>query len=375
MKPTLLKFPDRRTVEAEAGAWLIRLDGDESLSADEREQLKAWLARSPAHGKELRSLARFWGAANVLTELAIPLNEPASASRRTRAARAEGRRRPRVGPGSMVAGLAAAAMVAAIAVLIANDASIGTNSSSAGMAAADSGDGHYATAIGQQQTITLADGSVARLNTNTRLSVEYGERYRDIRLQAGEVHFTVVSNAERPFRVYAGNGRIQATGTAFAVHIRDGDVDVLVTEGSVEIAATGNRRQPADLLGDEPAVDALQVLGTLRVGQQTTIRRFGERNGAIDEIRTVEPIDIEKKLGWRDGLLTFAGDPLEQVVAEISRYTTVTVDIPDPEVRAIRIGGRIAVGETDGMIASLETNFGLRVTHIGQDRIEITADR
>ena len=44
-------------------------------------------------------------------------------------------------------------------------------------------------------------------------------------------------------------------------------------------------------------------------------------------------------------------------------------------MRAIRIGGRIAVGETDGMIAALETNFGLRVTRIGQDRIEINADR
>ena len=68
MKPTLLKFPDRRTVEAEAGAWLIRLDGDEALSAEEREELNAWLALSKAHRKELRSLARFWGRANVLTE-------------------------------------------------------------------------------------------------------------------------------------------------------------------------------------------------------------------------------------------------------------------------------------------------------------------
>jgi len=163
-------------------------------------------------------------------------------------------------------------------------------------------------------------------------------------------------------------------GTAFAVHIKGGDVDVLVTEGSVEIATTGIPRPPG-LASHDPAIDALQVLATLQVGQQTTIWRSGERAAAIDEIRTVEPLDIAKKLGWRDGLLTFAGDPLEQVVAEISRYTTVTVDIPDPEVRAIRIGGRIAVGETDGMIAALETNFGLRVTRIGDDRIEITADR
>ena len=370
MKPTLLEFPDRRTVEAQAGAWLVRLDGDEGLSADEREELKAWLALSPAHGKELKSLARFWGRANVLTELAIPLDKPAREGRR---ARVKGMRPRRLGPVPMAAGIAAVVLSAGIVVFVANvpstDARVDTADVGVG------GDGHYATAIGQQRTITLADGSVARLNTNTRLSVDYRERYRDIRLQAGEVHFTVAPNGERPFRVYAGNGRIQAVGTAFAVHIKDGDVDVLVTEGRVEIAATANGRQPTGLLGDEPAVDALKVLGTLGVGQQTTIRRLGERAGAIDEIRTVEPVDIEKKLGWRDGLLTFAGDPLEQVVAEISRYTTVTVAIPDPQVRAIRIGGRIAVGETDGMIAALETNFGLRVTRIGHDRIEITADK
>ena len=366
MKPTLLSFPDRRTVEAQAGAWLVRLDGDEALSADEREELMAWLARSPAHRKELRSLARFWGRANVLTELAIPLDKPVHEGR----SRAKGMRPRRLGAVPMAAGIAAAVLFAGTAVFVANTRSIGT-----GIDAANGvgDDGHYTTAIGQQRTIILADGSVARLNTNTRLSVDYGERYRDTRLQAGEVHFTVAPDGQRPFRVYAGNSRIQAVGTAFAVHIKDGDVDVLVTEGSVEIAATGG--QPTGLLGGDVAVDALQVLGTLRVGEQTPVWRSGQRAGAIDEIRTVGPIDIEKKLGWREGLLTFAGDPLDQVVAEISRYTTVTVDIPDPEVRAIRIGGRIAVGETDGMIAALETNFGLRVTRIGQDRIEITADK
>lgn len=370
MKPTLLKFPDRGTVEAEAGAWLVRLDGDEALSAEECEELKVWLARSPAHDKELRALARFWGRANVLTELAIPLDKPAREGRRARGREMRARR---LGPVSMAAAIAAAVLFAGVAVLVVNAPSTGTGVDNA--ASGSGGDGHYATAIGQQRTITLADGSVVRLNTNTRLSVDYGERFRDIRLQWGEAHFTVAPEGERPFRVFAGNGRIQATGTAFAVHIKDGDVDVLVTEGSVEIATTGNARQPTGLFGDEPAVDVLQVLGTLGVGQQTTIWQSGQHAAAIDEIQNVEPIDIQKKLGWRDGLLTFAGDPLEQVVAEISRYTTVTVDIPDPEVRAIRIGGRIAVGETDGMIAALETNFGLRVTRIGQDRIEITADK
>ena len=247
MKSTLLKFPDRHTVEAEAGAWLIRLDGDDALSADEREELKAWLARSPAHVRQLRGLARFWGRANVLTELAIPLDKPGQEGR----GHAEGTR-TRLGPVSMVAGLAAAALLVGIAVFLVNAPSVGTDTSVDRAANGIGGDGTYATAIGEQRTITLADGSVARLNTNTRLSVEYGEHHRDIRLQAGEAHFTVAGNGERPFRVYAGNSRIQAVGTAFAVHIKGGDVDVLVTEGIVEIATTGIPRPPDSLATTPP---------------------------------------------------------------------------------------------------------------------------
>ncbi len=81
---------------------------------------------------------------------------------------------------------------------------------------------------------------------------------------------------------------------------------------------------------------------------------------------------MAKRLSWREGILVFAGDPLEVVVDEISRYTTVSIEITDPAVRATRIGGRFRIGETDAMFDHLEANFGLRVTRLSHDRVLVS---
>jgi len=246
--------------------------------------------------------------------------------------------------------------------------------------------GLYATAVGQQQDTILADGSVVLLNTNSQINVEYGTRYRDVHLLQGEAHFTVAKNTGLPFRVFAGNGRVQAVGTAFSVYLKNNAVDVTVTEGSVALASLV---MPEGLvIQNEPTTTAAgsnitnsnvytEDLGTLKAGQSTTIRSVVDdqvsQAGTLDVIQIVDDQEMTKRLSWRQGLLTFAGDPLEQVVDEISRYTTVSIEITDPAVRAIKIGGQFPVGETDAMLDVLEVNFGLRVTRLGQDHILLSA--
>src|SRR5262245_63155931 len=70
---TIVGFDSRAAIERQAREWLVRLDGDTPLSDDERATLRAWMARSSQHREELTRLARFWNNANVLTELAVPL--------------------------------------------------------------------------------------------------------------------------------------------------------------------------------------------------------------------------------------------------------------------------------------------------------------
>ena len=43
------------------------------------------------------------------------------------------------------------------------------------------------------------------------------------------------------------------------------------------------------------------------------------------------------------------------MVDEVNRYTPVTIDIADSELRDLRIGGRFKVGELDAMLDALKT--------------------
>src|SRR5690606_31190750 len=62
----------------------------------------------------------------------------------------------------------------------------------------------YATAIGEQRTIALDDGSVVELDPASRITVRLNSHRRDVRLTRGEAFFKVERDAERPFEVVSG---------------------------------------------------------------------------------------------------------------------------------------------------------------------------
>jgi transmembrane sensor len=382
---TIVGFPDQRILAEEAAEWLIRLDADTPPTRDELKALGEWLHRSPAHREELESLADLWGRMNVLTELAVPLEKHTRpATRSHHESVAASRRSSWRWTGRRVASVAASLILAAAigVVLLARGPATDPLLESNGL---------YATAVGQQKTTTLADGSEVVLNTNSQISVDYGDGYRQVHLLQGEALFTVAKNAARPFRVYAGNGRIEALGTAFSVYLNGEYVNVTVTEGRVSLASLNPSRpkvaQPAtsvpqrrEAAGSGPDFDdsLVESLGTLNAGQIATIRSSVAEAaagsvGALEITTPIPPEELAERLAWREGILMFSGDRLEDVINEVGRYTTVSIEIPDAVVRNMRIGGRFPVGETDVMFSALETNFNLRVTHSSHNRVVISA--
>src|SRR6185437_10320636 len=94
----------------------------------------------------------------------------------------------------------------------------------------------YTTPIGGMENIHLMDGSQITLNTNTCIHVLLTGKERRVHLDHGEAFFEVAHDTARPFVVYAGDKRLMAVGTRFAV-LRDGDdVRVVVTEGRVRLS-------------------------------------------------------------------------------------------------------------------------------------------
>ena len=69
----------------------------------------------------------------------------------------------------------------------------------------------------------------------------------------------------------------------------------------------------------------------------------------------------------------FQGEPLEQVLAEVSRYTTTRFVIGDEKLRDIRVGGYFKVGDPEHFLASLRENFLIDWQRDQDGRVILTA--
>jgi transmembrane sensor len=71
----------------------------------------------------------------------------------------------------------------------------------------------YATDVGEQRQISLADGSTVQLNTASALGVDLETSERRVVLRHGEAFFSVAKDSSRPFTVRAGASPIVVLGT------------------------------------------------------------------------------------------------------------------------------------------------------------------
>ena len=125
--------------------------------------------------------------------------------------------------------------------------------------------GHFQSQPGQRQTVSLPDGSVVILNSNSTVSWNAGfnTATRDIQL-TGEAFFKVAKDPRKPFTVITGNISTTALGTEFYVHGRkegDNHIEVDLLEGKVQLT-TKNKNSPALILfpGEKgESIDGLQL--------------------------------------------------------------------------------------------------------------------
>jgi transmembrane sensor len=327
-------------VESEAAAWIAQLNG-EHWSEPDQAALREWCSRSPAHREALKRLGSIWAELDGLPAMraALEATAPAATERRFRW-------------NGFWAAHAAVLGVAVIGV-------------SLWVALAVRGEGDravefYATNVGQLQTIELRDHSTVRLNTNSLLEVTYRPDERRVRLVKGEALFEVAKDPKRPFLVNAAGSTVRAVGTRFSVRIRQDDVEVTVSEGVVALARSSNE---ATIIR---APDARAAL--VRPNEIAMLR---DRAADPVKIASVDVHELERRLAWTAGILEFDGEPLEKVVAEISRYTPVKITIADAELRQIPVGGRFRVGETQALFDVIEASFGAKLVYEG-DGVLIT---
>lgn len=303
-----------------AAHWLAVLS-DENCTEAERRQFLVWLRASGQHVEEFLRLSRLnaqcsrrelWPQASVaeLVAAAKASGEGNVATLVTDFSSAGRRRRP-----MRWALAAAAACVFLVAGLIAGRAQF-----------AEWFPPEYVTAVGEQRSITLEDGSVVELNSQSRLRTRFKEDVRAVELVEGEAIFRVSKDPHRPFRVRTGATDIVAIGTAFNVEASDARTVVTVLEGRVRV----NQREAAERSAARSAQAVREF--ELAVGDQLILAK------AQPAIR-VSLRDTEKVTSWTERRLIFEDTPLSAVAAEFARYSSRAIRIEDANVSERKING------------------------------------
>src|ERR1700693_49456 len=214
----IVKLRTRAEIDEEAAVWTWRLDAG-PLGPVDQQAYDAWLRQDPRHRRAVEELSRVWQAPRGLAEAKRDEKIATFTDAARRAAQRVHHRR------CLAAAAAAAAVLVAVGALLwlSQGSEIQT----------------LATAVGQQRSVTLADGSVIALNTNTIVETDLSRHFRQIYLRKGEAHFQVAHDRSRPFLVHAGDAVVRAVGTEFEVRVlTDQRIDVVVNEGRVEVQAT-----------------------------------------------------------------------------------------------------------------------------------------
>jgi transmembrane sensor len=328
------------------------------LSSSELASFQEWLNQSPQHGAEIERIAVLWENLDILKALS-------SAGQTSRASGSLQSRRfdfVRLSPNLRYIAALGVSLLILVTVAIFQLPGGGTFPDVNRV---------YQTGLGEQESVTLADGSTALLNTDSRVEIAYTSQNRAVHLLKGEAHFAVAHQPERPFFVYVGSGVVRAVGTAFTVRLRESDVEVTVTEGAVELASVSDvaETEPETSVDAAAKITPTTRLALVKAGQSAVFHHD------IESIQSIAEEELARKLSWQHGMLIFSGEPLETVVEEVSRYTPTKIVILDPALRDLRIGGYFRTGETDAMFEALESTFNVRVRRVGEDLVYLASAR
>jgi len=322
-----------RAIRAQAAVWVTDLHGPER-SPELEAGVRRWLAEDPRHAQAFELATEAWQrSGNLPAHLpeeprpAVPL---AVSLRRRQSSRAS-----RYG----LAGAAVLTVILAVAFYLLKDPSLSTG---------------YA----EQKTVELSDGTEVTLNANSRVSVEYTDRVRQVSLDRGEALFNVTKHQSRPFVVIIGSRKVIALGTSFEVRREDTaehSFTVTLIEGRVAIEPLAG----PDLLPVEP-VDAI----LLDSGQR--LRFAANLPDAVDSPA------IDKVTAWRHGQLIFEDTSIREAAKEFNRYgrrrLSIDASVPD----AIRVGGVFRIGDPDSFAHAMANAYRLRIIERA-DEIKLTA--
>ena len=314
-------------IETAAAEWLC--EREEGFVPGRAQAFAAWRAADPRHEAAVAETERAMELLGEMPAVRAPLEARIAEMAQPVAPVVRwGGFRPPV----WAAGLAAALVLAAGMWWLAPERSNGPQ--------------RYVTAAARQQQIALNDGSVVNLNVSSEVSVRLTSNERRVTLAGGEAHFSVAHDTARPFIVTAGGVSVRAVGTAFSVRVGEAGVEVLVTEGKVELTRDAISTEAAT------AAPAAATASRLVAGERAVISRAVSVANA--PIERVSAQSMSAAVRWHSQVMTFSDLPLGEAVVLFNRRNETQLVLSDEKLGGQKIGGTFAADQVEAFVRLLE---------------------
>ena len=169
--------------------------------------------------------------------------------------------------------------------------------------------------IGSRTVVQLSDGTEVNLNYGSKIKYPrtFSKKTRELTL-IGEGYFKVAHNPRKPFIVKTTHLSVKALGTKFNVKAYPDDklVSTTLVEGKVVL-------EKFDQNGKG------RTIGAMEPGQHVD---YGIKTGKISSTMG----NLNKYIGWKDGLLIFDNSSIVEVADRLGRMFNVDIQIAD-EIR------------------------------------------
>lgn len=338
-------YDENAPIEIAASEWLARLD--RGLTPEEQDRYTEWLAQDATHREAIGRYLDGWDDfdrlagihlkhhARIDPDLLIPENLPPLKGRSL------------VRNIVLYSALPLAAMITLVFYFSASnpEESLGLKVQPA------------LELLARIEQRTLEDGSLVEINRESIVRSSYSDNERRVYLTKGEANFDVAKDPERPFIVNVAGVDVRAVGTVFSVKLSEDEIDVIVTEGIVNVKASTSQFGTAHAVADS----------FLELGQRARVDL--QADVPVVEVTSIDGTEINEAHRWQPRLLDYDKVLLGDLVEEFNLSNPIQIALVDPSLETISLSSSFWSDNVEGFVRLMESSFDMEAEWRGSREI------
>jgi transmembrane sensor len=191
--------------------------------------------------------------------------------------------------------------------------------------------------IGEKSQVVLSDGTHVWINSGSKFKypVSFGKASREVYL-SGEAFFDVTRRDKQQFIVNTRDAAVKVLGTAFNVKAYPEDLKTQTTVVHGLVSVKNNHKEEEVLIKPNQ----------MAVIRQEVAEQKSNEAEPVKKLEVIDNINTEALTCWKNQLLVFADEPLEDMAMKMERWFNVHIEIEDSTLRMERYNGKFVHNET-----------------------------